>query len=648
MAENELSKSSDRQQLRNFTRAVLEDVQALERMLREGRIESDIRRIGAEQEMFLIDRDVRPAPIALEVLEHLDHPQFTTELALFNLEANLSPYAFGGDCLSRMERELHGLLALAHRAADANRARILLTGILPTIRQNDLGLESMTPNPRYMALNHTMVEHRGGQFRMRIQGIDELMVTHDNVMFEACNASFQIHFQVAPEEFARLYNLAQLVTGPVLAAAVNSPIFLQHRLWSETRVALLQQSIDVRSDHHQSRQARPRVVFGDRWVEESILEIFREDIARFRMLISTDLGESPLTILDRGEIPPLKALCLHNGTIYRWNRPCYGIHEGKAHLRIEHRLLPAGPTVVDEIANAAFFFGLMAALSQEYGDVSLLLPFEDAKRNMLAAARSGLAASFHWVGGTLYQANELILEHLLPMAQEGLKSHDIRSADIDRYLGVIEGRVRSRQTGARWTLRSLDNLRTSGKREERFQALTACMYRRHLDGHPVHEWPVQEDWPAEEPERGTDWRASWRTVDQVMTTDLFTVNPEDLIDLAASLMDWEHIRHVPVEDHEGRLVGLVTHRHLLRLIARGLDLNRKAVAVREIMLRDPITIGPGASTMEVIEMMKRNQVSCLPVVDEDNRLVGIISERDFITVASKLLEVRLREEQEDD
>jgi hypothetical protein len=192
---------------------------------------------------------------------------------------------------------------------------------------------------------------------MAIKGLDELRINHDNVMFEACNTSFQIHFQVGGDEFAHLYNLAQTIAAPVLAAAVNSPVFLQHRLWAETRIALFQQAVDTRSITHQARHVRPRVIFGDRWVKASVLEIFREDVARFRVLLSTDRGISPLEVLDQGGLPDLPALRLHNGTIYRWNRPCYGVRDGRPHLRIEFRALPAGPTVIDELANAALFFG---------------------------------------------------------------------------------------------------------------------------------------------------------------------------------------------------------------------------------------------------------------------------------------------------
>ena len=635
MGEQNVRDQPQEQELRAFTKALLEDVQAIERMLDEGMIESGVRRIGAEQEMFLVDRAMRPAMKAIEVLDRLNHPQFTTELALFNAEVNLSPQLFEGDCLWHMEQELEGLLAQARRAANAEDVDILLAGILPTVKQKHLVLDNITPFDRYRHLNNTMVAHRGGNFQILLKGIDELQVQHDNVLFEACNTSFQVHFQVGPEEFVPLYNLAQAVTAPVLAAAVNSPVFLQHRLWKETRVALFQQALDTRSGAHQERKVRPRVAFGDDWIDNSVLEIFREDIARFRVLLSTELDESPLDVLDRGDIPELHALRLHNGTIYRWNRPCYGVHEGKAHLRIEHRSLPAGPTIIDEVANAAFFFGLMTALAEEYDDITKVMRFDHVQNNFMAAARYGLEANLHWITGKSHSAPELLLGNLIPVAEEGLRFKGVRERDIDRYLGVLRERVRNMRTGARWMLESLAGMDVNRRSEESYRALAAGIHARQQDGKPVHEWDLAT---AED----TDWRDNCRTIEQVMTRDLFTVGPEDLVDLAANLMDWEHIRHVPVEDSSGKLVGIISHRQLLRLVARGMK-NQKPVAVKELMKENPVTVTPETDSLEAIEIMRKHQVSCLPVVRDDNRLVGIVTEVDFIGIAAKLLEEKLRD-----
>jgi CBS domain-containing protein len=328
---------------------------------------------------------------------------------------------------------------------------------------------------------------------------------------------------------------------------------------------------------------------------------------------------------------------LHNGTVYRWNRPCYGVRDGTAHLRIENRVLPAGPTVRDEIANAAVFFGLMSALGDEYGDVRNVMAFDDAVENFVAAARHGLKAQFTWIGGKTRSASELLLDHLLPLARQGLASHGIDAGDIDLYLGVIEDRVRSGRTGAQWIHESLSAMAGQGTRDQRLRALTQAMLARQREGKPVHSWP-----PAALAEVG-DWRASYRRVGQYMTTDLFTVRPQDLVDLAASLMEWEHIRHVPVEDDDGRLVGLVSHRALLRLVGQGVGVeNREPIPVEKIMTKNPVTVTPETSTLEAIALMRRESVGCLPVVRAGS-LVGMVTERDLIGVAARVFEEHLRE-----
>ncbi|MBL9079485.1 MAG: CBS domain-containing protein [Planctomycetes bacterium] len=638
MGRHDLPSGFTDDQLRAFMKAILADVHALERMLAGEVFETGVRRIGAEQEMFLVDRSGRAWRGVDAMMQKLAHPQFTYELAQFNLECNLLPQVFGGKCLSTMERELEGLLQKARSAARDLGGEIVLTGILPTLRRSDLSLDSMVQNPRFLALNRAISQLRGGEFQFRIKGVDEFEMTHDNVMLESCNTSFQVHFQVGPREFAKLYNVAQAITAPVLAASTNSPVLLGRRLWRETRVALFQQSVDARSAAHQLRGRRPRVNFGDGWVKDSVLEIFREDIARFRVVLATDIDENPEAVLDRGGVPALTALRLHNGTVYRWNRACYGISEGKPHLRIEARAFPAGPSVVDEIATGAFFFGLMAAVSNEFDDVGKVMSFDDAKGNFVAAARLGLQANLTWFHGREYTAQQLVQDVLLPMARAGLENAKVDAGDIDRYLGVIAERCRRGRTGARWALDSLTAMGEKGTKDQRMTALVRAMMARQATGDPVHTWELADTGEFE------GWKESYVQVGQFMTTDLFTVHPEDVVDLAASLMDWRHIRHVPVEDNEGKLVGLVSHRMLLRLVGQGMrGAERTPVAVKDIMRTDPITVSPSTPTLEAIELMRRHRVGSLPVVEEGRQLVGIITERDLIRVAAMLFEKHLRE-----
>ena len=635
MGEQDVTTAKSAEGLRDFMRRLLRDVQAVEHMLTNGCFETGRSRVGAEQELFLVDKARRPAPVVQCILDELGDEHFTTEIALFNLEFNLDPFEFGGDCLRRLEKQIEDFLHKTRVAAATCEAEPVMVGILPTLRHEDLGLDSMVPLPRYAALNDAMNRLRGGPFRFRIKGPDELVITHDNVMLESCNTSFQVHFQVDPDRFARHYNIAQLVAAPMMAAAVNSPLLFGRRLWKETRIALFQQSVDTRGeDLMGERELKPRVSFGTQWVRESALEIFREDIARFRVLLATGKDEDPFEALEAGRAPQLHALRLHNGTVYRWNRACYGISDGKPHLRIENRILPSGPTAMDEVANAAFWFGLMRGLNDRVGDFTETMDFDDARANLLAACRLGLRAQFRWLDGENWTAKELICDKLLPVAQAGLEASNIDASDVSRYLGLVHDRVTCGMTGARWQLDSLTRMKDDGNLAERLAALTSAIIERQRGGEPGHTWPLASIRESE------SWKDHYARVEAFMTKDIFTVHEDELVDLAANVMDWEHIRHVPVEDTDHRLVGLVTHRALLRFFGQKKD--DRAVSVKEIMQRDPITVSPETLTLDAIQLMKERRISCLPVV-RDGRLVGLLSEHDLIPVAARLLEERLRE-----
>jgi CBS domain-containing protein len=607
-------------------------------MLDSGLIESGVRRIGAEQEMFLIDKAHKPALKAMEILDVIDDERFTHELGLFNLEANLAPHRLGANCLSLMEAEAQEIYKKARATAGLFDCDIALVGILPTLTKDNLGLKSMVPTPRYYALNDAIRALRGDEFEFTINGIDQLAVKHDNVMLEACNTSFQVHFQVSPENFAKNYNIAQVVTAPLLAAAVNSPILLGKRLWHETRIAVFEYSIDTRSKIQQERGLKPRVHFGDRWLEDSVTEIFKEDIARFRIVLTTKTEEDPIGMIEQGIMPSLNALRLHNGTVYRWNRPCYGVHNNVPHLRIENRVIPAGPTVLDEVANAAFFYGMMAGMTEQVNDIREHLPFADVKANFLAAARDGIRAQMNWFNDTHLPAKQLVLEQLLPLAREGLQEAGIDQDDIDKYLGVIRDRVSMRRTGSRWALESLESMKDSGTLDQKLRCIVSSMVDQQSAGNPISQWELAK-YCAEQ-----DWRDSYRTVGQFMTTDLFTVRPDDIVDFAATLMDWRHVRHVPVENETGELVGLVSHRALLRLVAQGRVGKEHQVTVGEIMNREPITAHADTPTVEAIRLMREKKLACLPVT-RNEKLVGIVTEHDLIVVASYVLESQLADKE---
>ncbi len=627
MGDHDVRTGEDEAARRAFTRALLDDLRALDRMIAGGVFEDAPVRIGAEQEMFIVDAAGRPACRAVPLLATLG-PPFTSEIAQFNLEANLAPVPLNTEALGRMEDELTALLSRARVSAQALGCDILLAGTLPSIELADLDLTSLTPEARYHELNRVLCQAIGGSYRTHIAGDDDLDVDHDNILLEACNTSFQIHLQVPPGDFAATYNTVQAITAPVLAAAVNAPLLLQRRLWRETRIALFEQSMDIRSVPHRLRGTWRRVSFGNRWVDQSVRELFEDAIARHRVLILAEPGESSSAMLARGDLPHLRALALHNSTVYRWNRPCVGAIDGKAHLRIEHRPLPAGPTPTDELANAAFFYGLVAGLGARIPDVRERFAFDDVRANFLAAARYGLHATFRWQDGRAVGARELILGELLDVAAEGLARIGIDPHEAASRLGIIRERVDTGLTGACWTLQAFERLRGIRSATVRSQAVTRAILARQWNGTPVHRWPLPDPTEVPSPEE------NYRTVAQVMTTDLFTLHPDDLVDIAASLMDWKHIRHIPVEDDQGRLVGLVSYRALLRLLARGRG--PEGVPVRDLMHTAPVTIGPEASCREAIMLMRDRQVACLPVVHRD-RLIGIVSERDFLALALTLV-----------
>lgn len=615
---------------------MLDDVQAFEYMLENDWFESDITRIGAEQEMCLVhNKTYKPATINLEVLAKLtDAPWCVTELAKFNLETNLSPREFVGFCLSQMEAENSDYLAKIQNVLDDFDASIVLCGILPTLRKHDLDMKNLTPVDRYYALMDAIQKHLlGTSFELRVEGVDELLVKHDSPLLEACNTSFQVHLQVAPKEFVKMYNIAQTLAGPVVAIAANSPLVFGRRLWAESRIALFQQSLDTRTTSDHMRERLPRVNFGSGWLRGDITEIYKEDISRFRVLLAGNIEEDSLQMISEGKVPKLRALQIHNSTVYRWNRPCYGISpNGKPHLRIENRVMPAGPTVVDATANAAFWLGAMVGMSLNHTDITKHLEFDDVRDNFIKAAKFGIDSTFNWIGDKKVHAPELILKELLPLAEEGLKHQKVNNADISKYLGIIEARAKAHKTGARWALRSFTALRSEVTNDEAVSCLTAVMIKNQKQNMPVHTW--KETTVADL----GDWHPSKLKVEEFMVTDLFTVQRDDLIELVAEIMNWRRIRYMPVENTKGELAGLVSSRMLLRHFARVNKLNEaNLTTVKDLMIEKPITVSPETTVMEAMRIMQDKKIGCLPVV-KGKELVGVITEMDFLRITSRLME----------
>ena len=636
MGEQRVSKLSDKKQMEKFVSALLNDVQALEYMLENDMFDKGVTRIGAEQEMVLVDKkDFRAAPMAMEALALLEDCEWCeTEIARFNLETNLDPRVLEGKCFSALEKENRDKLDEIQKRIQSLGLDIVLTGILPTLVKSDLAIENLTPKKRYKALVDAINEQLNGrQYELKIKGIDELRITHDSPLIEACNTSFQVHLQIEPDDFVKMYNIAQAITGPVLAIAANSPIVFGKKLWHESRIAMFQQSIDTRSSHDHVRDKSARVSFGNDWLRDSIMEIYREDISRFRVLLSADIDEDSIGLLKKGEIPKLRALQVHNSTVYRWNRPCYGVSEnGKPHLRIENRVFGAGPTVKDEVANAMFWIGLMLGMAEKYDDITNHLSFEDVHDNFEKAARFGIDSTFSWIDDKKISVIDLISNELAPIARKGLASKGVDQGDIDLYMGIIEERARLHMNGARWILRSYVKLKGKASQDEVLSTLTHCMIENQKTSEPLHKWAMPEisDLKTYNPRK--------LKIAGFMDTDLFTVQKEDIIELVAEMMDWKKIRYTPVENKDGTLAGLVTSRTILRHFIRTKDSKlKKFKTVEDIMIKDPKTIGPSATIMDALKIMREHQVGCLPVIS-GNELVGIITEQDFLRVSTSLLE----------
>ncbi|MBR9919921.1 MAG: CBS domain-containing protein [Bacteroidetes bacterium] len=637
MGEQKVSLLQDSKQMQKFVQNLLNDVKALEYMLDNDWFESDVVRIGAEQEMCLVDaKTYKPAPIAMKVLKKMEGKDWVeTELAKFNLETNLTPRKFTGKCLSQLEKENLKNLNIIRKNVEQLGAKVILTGILPTLQKSDMEMHNLTPKKRYKALMEAINSQLiGSAYELRLTGLDELWIKHGSPMLEACNTSFQVHLQVAPKQFPKLYNISQALAGPVMAAAANSPLVFNRRLWHESRIALFQQSLDTRTTQDHMRERSPRVHFGRTWLNDSIMEIYREDIARYRVLIAGDVEEDSIALINKGQVPKLRALQVHNSTVYRWNRPCYGISgNGKPHLRIENRVFPSGPTVVDEVANAAFWLGAMEGMSDHVKDIRDHLSFDDVHDNFGKAARFGIDCKFTWFKDKKISAQDLLLKELIPLAREGLKKRKVDTGDIDRYMGILEERAKACATGARWQLRGFTNMRATVNPDEAAAVITATTIRNQEKEEPIHTWQLPTPADLE------DYRPSRLKVSEFMTTDLFTVHKDDLIDLVAEMMNWRKIRYMPVEDNKGNLIGLITSRLLLRHYTDSQKLNGKSKrnTVTDIMLAKPITVGPNVTLYQAMQIMRENKIGCLPVV-QNKELIGIITEMDFLRISSRLIE----------
>ena len=444
----------------------------LSRWLQEGRFKPGPNMGGFELEAWLVDKNTRPAGIVESYLQHLNDPLAVPELATFNLELNGTPQQLCDGALTAMQQELAETWGRYNDVATKLDARLAMIGILPSALESDFTLENMSPLHRYHALNEQVLRRRGGRpLELELEGRDELKLEHNDVMLEAATTSFQIHLKVDVDEGVRFYNASKILAAPMVAVSANSPYLFGADLWDETRIPLFEQAVAMGD-----LSLTQRVTLGVRYIEESILECFMANWRRYPILLPR--------LMDEPE-EKLAHLRLQNGTVWRWTRPLIGFdNESEPHLRLEHRVVPAGPSIIDSIANAALYFGAVTSLARQQEVPETQLAFEQAQDNFYNAAKNGLRAEIRWLDGKSVKLPQLCLEYLLPLARDGLLTIGIDFAEADYWLGIIRERVETGINGAAWQRAWV------AKHGVDMQGLTET-YLEHQDGgRPVHEWKI--------------------------------------------------------------------------------------------------------------------------------------------------------------
>src|SRR5215471_1078574 len=479
---------------RKYREKLRRSLDVLDKMLREEVFTDHESLVGQEIELNLVDEDGSPSMRNADVLAAIANPAWATELGQFNIEINVPPRRLDGDAFAVLEDEIRADLNGADAKARGSGSHLVMIGILPTLRQDDVHEGNLSANARYKVMNEQVFAARGEDIRIAIDGAEQLLTHADSITPEAACTSVQLHLQVSPDQFASYWNAAQAICGVQVALAANSPFLFGRQLWHETRITLFEQATDTRPEELKQQGVRPRVWFGERWIT-SVFDLFEENLRYFPALLPICEDEDPQAELDRGASPQLAEMSLHNGTIYRWNRPVYAVVDGRPHLRVENRVLPAGSSVADVMANAAFYYGLVRVLAESERPIWTQMSFTTAAENLHEAARDGLNAQLYWPGHGDAPVAELVLRRLLPLAREGLNRWGMGSDHIDRLLGIIEQRCLTGRTGAAWQIATVETL-TRTAAADRHDALRQMtqQYIEHMHtNEPVHTWP----WPAD-------------------------------------------------------------------------------------------------------------------------------------------------------
>jgi len=476
---------------RKYRDKVQRSLDVFARMLRERRFEASPSRVGVEIELNLVDAGGAASMRNAAVLDAIADPAWATELGQFNLEINVPPRRLEGSALADLEQEIRASLNAADAKARGAGSRLVMVGILPTLAEEDMHEGTLSANDRYRVLNDQIFAARGEDLRIAIDGAEHLLTHSGSITPEAACTSVQLHVQVSPEMFAGYWNAAQAIAGVQVALAANSPFLFSRQLWDETRITLFEQATDTRPDELKHQGVRPRVWFGERWIT-SVFDLFEENIRYFPALLPLCEDEDPLAVLDAGGVPELAEMSLHNGTIYRWNRPVYAVVNAQPHLRVENRVLPAGPTVADIMANAAFYYGLIRTLADAQRPVWTQMSFATAAENLQEGARHGLDARLYWPGAGEVPVAELVLRHLLPLAREGLSRWGVDPGSAGRLLGIIEQRCLTGQGGAAWQVAMTRNLsaRSGAGRAAALREMTQRYIEHMHTNEPVHTWPT--------------------------------------------------------------------------------------------------------------------------------------------------------------
>lgn len=554
-----------------FQQRVLRDLDVAEALFAsEAAPQSRARCVGVEQELQFVGRDSRPAAIAGELAASLTAPLYQEEFSRFTFEVALPPITAGPELLCSTDAALREHLRRLQSEASRYDARVVLCGILPSLRMEDIGQDALTASPRYEMLRQLRQDAKGSASEYQIRGIDELVLSNSQpLLLDGVFTSFQLHWQLQPETAANEYNWSQLIAAPCLAASCCSPIFLGHRLWHETRVTLFQQSSDLRQyGSTASSDERARATLGHGWIV-NIMDVWKEELSEYVPRIGIEADEQPEDDLRAGRTPQLSFLQFFNGTVYRWNRLCYGVApDGKASLRVEARALPAGLSQRDQMANAALWWGLMAAARESGHGAIQKMPFSRVRESFRRAARDGMESQIYWADGNLHPTQRLLLDQLLPLAMHGLAKLGVK--DPEHWLEPVESRARSLQTGSRWMLDTFNSLTEDYDTDKSSVLLTEAMVELALSDEPVSRWPL----------RARRYHVRGRPL---------PLRCGDSLELALHRLDWERVDELSVCTSSGEKLQ-IDHATLQAARAGGLRTVAEAMSLRtpELVIDDDI------------------------------------------------------------